>query len=149
MTPARPTSSATTTTNIKLAGTYSLDNNIITVGYERDDLEVFNLFLQHVYTENRFDEECGPDDPNGCIRQLIEGRPDDIYYGNASPSLDPNDAAADWGYVTNTLYAQDEITFANGDITIVAGLRYDWYESNDLPTCNPNFLARQGLQQCH
>jgi len=133
------------TLNLRLAGSYALDNHLLTFGYERDDLEVFNLFVQHVQTENRFDEECGPDDPNGCIRQLLEGRPDDIYYGNAAPSLDPNDAAADWGYVINTLYAQDEMVLFDGSVVATVGLRYDWYESSDLPTENPNFIARNGF----
>lgn len=133
------------TVNLKLAGTYALDNHILTFGYERDDLEVFNLFLQHVNTENRFDEECGPDNPNGCIDALREGRPDDVYYGNAAPNNNPIDAAADWGYVINTLYFQDEMILANGTVTVVAGLRYDWYESDDFPTENPNFVERQGF----
>lgn len=131
--------------NLKLAGSYTLDNHTLTFGYERDDLDVFNVFLQHLYGENRFDEECGPDDPNGCIQALIEGRPDDLYYGNASPSLNPNDVAAEWGYVINTLYGQDEMILADGAVTLVVGLRYDWYESSDVPNANPNFFDRQGF----
>ncbi|MEE4174855.1 MAG: TonB-dependent receptor [Xanthomonadales bacterium] len=133
------------TINLRLAGSYALDNHILTFGYERDDLDVFNLFVQHVQTENRFDEECGPDNPNGCIQALIEGRPDDIYYGNAAPSLDPNDAAADWSYAINTLYLQDEMILAGGALNVVVGLRYDWYSSSSLPNENPNFIERQGF----
>jgi len=131
-------------TNLKLAGSYALDNQTITFGYERDDLDVFNLFLQHVNGEYRFDEECGPSEPDGCIQALIEGRPDDVYYGNAAPTNNPADAAAEFGYVVNTAYIQDELILANGTVTVVAGLRYDWYTSNDLPTENPNFIERQG-----
>jgi hypothetical protein len=40
------------------------------------------------------------------------------------------------------LYFQDE--FSVGDVTFVAGLRYDWYDSSDLPNENPNFIERQG-----
>ena len=133
------------TTNLKLAGSYALDNQTLTFGYELDRLDIFNLFLQHVYTENRFDEECGPSDPDGCIRAFLEGRPDDVYYGNAAPNNNPNDAAADWGYDINTLYLQDEMILANGTVTVVAGLRYDWYSSSDRPTENPNFVERQGF----
>ena len=38
------------TWNYKLAGSYQLDNHRLTFGYELDDLEIFNLFIQHVYT---------------------------------------------------------------------------------------------------
>ncbi|KAA9132083.1 TonB-dependent receptor [Marinihelvus fidelis] len=132
------------TLNLKLAGAYAFDNHTLTFGYERDDLDMFNLFLQHVYTENRFDEECGPTDPNGCIEALREGRPDDIYYGNSRVTNDPRDSAAEWGYQINTLYAQDEMILMDGTLTLVAGLRYDWYTSDDLPTENPNFIDRAG-----
>ncbi len=130
--------------NLKLAGAYALDNQIITFGYERDDLDIFNLFLQHVNGEYRFDEECGSDNPDGCIQALIEGRPDDLYYGNAAPTNNPNDAAAEFGYKINTAYVQDELILADGTVTLIAGLRYDWYTSSDLPTENPNFIDRQG-----
>ncbi len=132
------------TTNLKLAGAYSLDNQIITFGYELDDLDIFNLFLQHVNGEYRFDEECNSSNPDGCIQALIEGRPDDLYYGNASPTNNPADAAAEFGYKINTAYIQDELILANGTVTVVAGLRYDWYTSNDLPRENPNFIDRLG-----
>ena len=75
--------------NLKLAANYEAGNHLITAGFEQDDLDVFNLFIQHTETENRFDEECGSSNPNGCIDAFREGRPDDIYYGNAAPSNDP------------------------------------------------------------
>lgn len=131
------------TWNWKLAGNYALDNHFLTFGYELDQIELFNLFLQHIYTENRFDEECGPSNPNGCIDAFREGRPDDIYYGT-TPSFDPNDAAVPWGYDINTLYFQDEFGAFNGDVTFVAGVRFDWYTSSDVPNENQNFIDRAG-----
>ncbi len=44
----------------------------------------------------------------------------------------------------NTVYIQDE--FDVGDrLTVVAGLRYDWYTTSDAPAQNPDFLADYGF----
>jgi hypothetical protein len=104
--------------NFKLAANYELGDHLLTAGFEQDDLDVYNLFIQHVRTENRFDEsdECSASNPNGCIDSFREGRPDDIYYGNAAPSNDPQEGAAVWGYKINTAYLQDEWITAGGDL---------------------------------
>ncbi len=143
------------TLNLKFAGTYASGDHVTTVGFERETVNIFNLFVQHSIGEYRFDESrtdllgnpvgCDPTRPSGCIDQFEAFSPDDIYYGNAGGTLDPNDAAADFGYSVNTLYAQDEFTFPDGRLTLVAGLRYDWYESNDLPNENGNFVSRTGF----
>ncbi len=130
--------------NWKIAGNYELGDHLLTGGYEQDSIDVFNLFIQHTETENRFDEECGGDDPDGCIQAFREARPDDIYYGNAAPSNDPAEGAAEWKYKIHTLYLQDEWVTKGGDLTLVFGLRYDWYTSNDEPAFNEKFFERQG-----
>jgi len=114
-------------------GKYDLDNHSLTFGYELEQLEVFNLFVQHTQTELRF---------NGLadFENMIA---DDIYYNN-SPNHIPNEAAADWGYDTNTVYLQDE--FEIGDnLTIVAGLRHDWYSTSDAPPLNQEFVTDYGF----
>jgi hypothetical protein len=131
------------TTNWKLAGTYALDNHVLTFGYELDQIDMFNLFLPHTQTENRHDEECSTSNPNGCIEAFREARPDDIYFGT-TPSFIWADAAVPWGYEINTVYFQDEFSAFDGDVTFVAGIRYDWYSSSDVPNENPNFIARSG-----
>ena len=131
--------------NIKIAGNYELGNHLLTAGFEQDDLDIYNLFIQHTETENRFDEECNSSNPNGCIDSFREARPDDIYYGNAAPSNDPQEGAAVWGYKINTAYLQDEWVLAGGDLTMVFGIRYDWYSSSDEPAYNENFYERQGF----
>jgi len=130
--------------NYKASGNYELGDHLITGGFERDSLDVFNLFIQHTETENRFDEECDGGNPNGCIQAFLEGRPDDIYYGNAAPSNNPADGAAVWSYDINTAYLQDEWVTAGGALTLIFGLRYDWYSSNDEPAYNEKFFERQG-----
>ncbi|WP_426357759.1 TonB-dependent receptor [Pseudocolwellia sp. HL-MZ19] len=122
------------TLSLKLAGTYYLDDHELYFGYEREELDVFNLFVQHSQTETRFNN----------IDDFENGLADDVYYGNAN-SLNPDDAAGEFSYALNTVYFQDKFDLESYDITITAGLRYDWYTSNDLPNYNPNFEARYGF----
>lgn len=135
-----------------LSGRYDFDRHSLTVGYEREQIDVFNLFVQHTETEIRFRNEgrrtgpAGEFDPAGpftAIENFRDGFANDLFYNNA-PSNVPNDAAADWGYALNTLYAQDDIT-VNDALTVVLGLRYDWYTSDDLPAENPDFVADYGF----
>ena len=141
------------TFNLKLEGAWTRGDHTISFGYEQEAYDIYNLFIQHNIGEYRFDESntdlngnpvgCNSSRPDGCIDQFEDFSPDDIYYGNA-PSLDPLDGAPEFSYATNTLYLQDEFTLSSADVTIVAGLRYDWYTSDDLPRENANFVARNG-----
>ncbi|MFQ5548504.1 MAG: carboxypeptidase regulatory-like domain-containing protein [Woeseia sp.] len=133
------------TTNVKLAGTYTLGDHVISGGYEQEEIDIFNLFLQHTVGEYRFDEQCFPGNDSGCIDAFEDFSPDDIYYGNAAGSNNPSDAAALFAYRVHSLYLQDEFTFSNTDLTIVAGLRYDWFDSDDLPAENQRFINRTGF----
>lgn len=120
-------------TTVALKGKYYLDGHNITFGVEREMLEVFNLFVQHTETEIRFDG----------IQNFRDGFADAIYYNN-SPTNDSTNAAAVWGYDLNTVYAQDEID-VNDRLTVVAGLRYDWYTTDDAPGENAEFVADYGF----
>lgn len=123
-----------TNDNIILRGTYLFDNgHKLTFGYERAELEVFNLFVQHTETEIRFEG----------IDNFRNGFADAIYYNNA-PSNNPADAAAEWGYDINTVYLQDEFQ-VNDRLTITAGLRYDEYSTSDSPLENPDFVRDYGF----
>jgi outer membrane receptor for ferrienterochelin and colicin len=118
---------------ISFRGNYDWNGHELTFGFEREALDIFNLFIQHTETEIRF---RGMDNfRNGFARA--------IYYNNA-PSHNPNDAAADWGYEINTVYLQDKFDLTD-TITIVAGLRYEWYTSDDEPVTNPDFVADYGF----
>jgi hypothetical protein len=145
------------TTNIRVVGNYQLGDHQISGGYEQESTKIFNLFVQHSIGEYRFDENRTDDNgnpvgcstnptwsPDGCIDQFAAYAPDDIYYGNAG-SLNPADAAAQFTSAVNTLYIQDEFTISDTDLSFVAGLRYDWYSSDDLPRENANFLGRSGF----
>jgi len=132
------------TLGYKITAAYTLGNHTISGGWERDELEVFNLFVQETEGEFEFEALCNSGNPDGCIDQFEAGTPDDITYQNAAPTNNPDDAAALWAYNINSLYLQDEFLLGGGDITIVAGVRYDWYTSNDVPKENQNFIDRNG-----
>jgi len=120
-------------TTVALKGKYYLEGHNLTFGVEREALDIFNLFVQHTETEIRFDG----------IDNFELGLADAIYYNNA-PSNNPQDAAADFEYELNTVYAQDEIDVSDR-LTLVAGLRYDWYTSDDAPLENSDFVADYGF----
>lgn len=120
--------------NTKIAGTYQTGDHALTLGFERQDLKVFNLFVQHTQGEYRFDS----------VEDFEAGIADRVYYGNA-PSLNPNDAAGELEYAVNTIYLQDEFLVPDMNLSITAGVRFDWYENPGLPVENPNFVARNGF----
>ncbi|MBA6390812.1 TonB-dependent receptor [Colwellia sp. BRX10-3] len=125
--------------SLKFSGSYYLDNHTISGGYEFENLNVFNLFMQHTVGEYRFN---GLDD-------FESGMADDIYYNNSAGTNNPDDAAANFEYATHAAYIQDEYVFDDVDLTIVFGLRYDWYTSDDKPRYNEIFSERYDMRNDH
>ncbi len=119
----------------KFAGTYYTNNDHkITFGVEYEDLDVFNLFMQHTVGEYRFDS----------IADFEAGTPARIYYNNSAGTNNPDDAAASFSYATTTLYVQDDF-YLTDEIQLMVGLRYDMWSSDDRPTANANFTERYGF----
>jgi len=154
---------ATDVTYLKLAANYLVGDHVITAGYDREDLEIFNIFLQHsnggeydyfddsssnaascaaLTAQERFDEVDGCE-PSGIDRFEL-GRPSRIYYGSNGGTNVASDAAARFSNVLNSLYVQDEIFIDNADLTITAGVRYEWFDSNDAPIFNQAFTDANG-----
>ena len=123
------------TVTAKIAGTYYLDQHTITAGYEFEELDVFNQFVQHTQGEWRFNS----------VDDFEAGQAARIYYNNAAGTNDPTDAAASFSYAQHTLYVQDEYSFTGLDATLTFGLRYDKYTSDDTPNYNENFTNRYGF----
>ncbi len=114
-------------------GRYQLGSHTITGGYEREAYDIFNLFYQHVDTEIRFDG----------IDNFRAGLADRVYYGNAI-SNNEADIAEAFEYAINYFYLQDEWQ-VNDKLTVTYGLRYDYYETDDAPNLNQDFLASYGF----
>jgi hypothetical protein len=102
------------------------------VGYT--DISVFNLFLQRSLGDFYFDS----------IADLQARRANRLRYGNAVPSLDPNDAAASFKTQNWTIAFQDDWQVTD-TLQVTYGARYDLFNNPTRPPLNPNFLARTGI----
>ncbi len=122
-------------TSYKFAGNYILGEHTLSFGFEREEFDVFNLFIQEAEGEYRF----------SSIDDFRNGTPNRITYENASPSNVKDDAAANFQYEINTFYLQDEFVWPNTDLTIVAGVRWDQYTSGDVPRNNAAFEDTYGF----
>lgn len=112
---------------------YSLGDHLFKVGVESQNLEIVNLFVSRSDGVYYFDS----------ITDFQNGRANQLAYSNA-PSGNPNDAAAVFEYQQNSVFFQDTLDVTE-DLQVTAGVRYDWYKSDDKPILNPNFLARNGI----
>jgi hypothetical protein len=152
----------------KVQGQYLIGDHVITAGYEREDLQIFNIFVQHSRGGEWDYFDSSGSNPASCdaldaagrladaacglsgIDKFELGRPDDIYYGSNGGTNNRLDAAATFNIVTNAVYLQDELYFDDIDLTIVAGLRYEFFDTDDTPIFNQNFTdANGGLRNDH
>ncbi|MDH5618744.1 MAG: TonB-dependent receptor [Gammaproteobacteria bacterium] len=150
---------------LKIAANYLVNDHVITAGYDRETLDIFNIFVQHARGgEYRYFDASGGNDPacaaltaqerfdgvNGCRPSGIDrfelGRANRVYYGSGGGSNIATDAAATFSNTLNSLYIQDEIFVDHLDLTLVAGLRYEWFDSSDRPVFNQNFFDATGIR---
>ena len=96
--------------------------------------EIYNAFLQRTAGDYYFDS----------IADFQAGNAQRLRYQNAVPSLDPNNAAAEFKYQTYTFGIQDSWRI-DETLTVVAGMRYDLYGGNSRPATNQNFINRYGF----
>ena len=147
---------------LKLTGQYLYGEHIITSGYERENLEIFNQFVQHSRGGEYFFNDQSAGNPAICATLTAQGRlanpgcglsgidnfelgiPDDIFYGSGGGTNLATDAAASFENVLNTVYVQDEFVVPDYNLTLVAGLRYDWFSSDDHPKFNQAFTTLNG-----
>ncbi len=117
---------------LKLGGEYLTGDHVLSFGYEREELTIFNQFVQHSRggEYDYFDDSVGNDPACaaltaqerlddilalGCELSGIDrfelGRPSRIYYGSGGGTNDANDAAALFSNTLHSFYIQDEIYF--------------------------------------
>jgi hypothetical protein len=124
----------TDTDQFRILGRYAADGgHTFTFGYEREDLEIFNLFVQFANGEYEF----------ASLEDFRNGRASSLGYQSAA-SNNKNDAGAAFSYAVNTLFAQDEWEIAP-NLTVNLGFRYDWYEAEERPLANPLFEQTYGF----
>ena len=96
--------------------------------------KVFNSFLQRSSGDYYFDS----------IADFAAGNAQRLRYGNAIPSLVPDDAAAKFQYMAYTFGIQDTWRI-NSLLTLSYGARYDLYGGHSQAALSPSFLARYGF----
>jgi hypothetical protein len=150
---------------IKLAGQYLAGRHVLSGGYERESLTIFNQFVQHSRGGEYDFFDDSPGNPPFCAGLSAQerfnnplcdlsgmdrfelGRPSRIYYGSGGGSNDPVDASAEFTNAQNSLYIQDSYFFDQYNLTVVAGLRYEFFTSGDRPVFNQTFTtANDGLR---
>lgn len=114
-------------------GIYTLGNHKITGGYEREALKIWDLFVQNANGAYVFNS----------IADLQARLASSLAYANAGDNNKAHGGATIHSTM-NTVYLQDEWSILP-NLTVKAGLRYDWYEQSDKPQSNPVVLARYGL----
>ncbi len=111
------------------------DDHIYTLGFERDDSEVVNLFIARYNGEVRF--SSFDDYKNGIWSRLRIHEP---YAGHDAVGT----MAADFEVEKTSLYMQDK-WFVNSDLTVMFGIRYDAVETPIAPDTNVNFVKEYGF----
>lgn len=123
--------------NIKLKGQYLMGDHTLKVGFEREEVDVNNLFAQNSEGTYVFD----------TIDDLANAQASGLLYNNAITN-DENDLRAIWGYNYNSIYAQDTWD-VNSDLSVDLGVRYDFYESEGEIRENQNFVNRFGFSNAN
>jgi hypothetical protein len=118
---------------IKLKGNFFLGDHTLTVGYEREMLDIFNLFVPRSQGQYLF----------SSIENFENRVATNLNYTNAFTN-DADYGAAAFGYDVDSFYVQDEWQL-NPDFKIQAGVRMDKFSSDDEPRLNDNFVDRYGF----
>ena len=129
---------------IKAVAEYAYGDHVFKVGFEREEVDVNNLFAQNAEGSYAFDPVF--DDAGALVTTGLQGLQSatatGLLYNNAVTN-DENDLRAIWGYDYNSIYAQDTWSILS-NLTIDAGIRYDWYGSDGEIRENQNFINRYG-----
>ena len=101
-------------------------------GYSQTN--VVNLFVQNTLGTYYFDS----------IADFQAGNAGRLIYGNAVPSLNPDDAAASFGSSSFTFGLQDDWQVTD-KLQLTIGARYDLFGNEEKPPLNSNFVTRHGF----
>ena len=119
--------------NIKFKTEYDAGDHLLKAGYEADIYDVFNVFVPFSEGVAAFDS----------IADLQAQTPADIFYLNAG-SNNSDDGAGEFSRTVHTFYAQDNWS-PQSDLTVIAGLRFDWWSMSQAPEFNQIVVDRFGV----
>ncbi|MDT8439021.1 MAG: TonB-dependent receptor [Wenzhouxiangellaceae bacterium] len=114
------------------SGDYVAGNHVITAGLEWEEYDLFNLFVERSLGRFRFNS----------LDALINGNA--RVELRSVPSLDPNDAAAKWGYEKLSLFVGDKWAITP-DFELSYGLRYERFIQDDEPAFSQDIQNRFGV----
>ncbi|KQO06854.1 TonB-dependent receptor [Sphingomonas sp. Leaf242] len=109
----------------------TMNDHDVRVFTEISSVSIFNSFLQNSSGNYYFDS----------IADFQAQRANSLGYGNAIPSLVPEDAAATFGYQSYTFGVMDSWK-VTPTLNVSYGARYDLYAMDDNPTLNTAFASR-------
>ena len=98
------------------------------------NVNVFNLFLQNSLGNFYFDS----------LADFQNRRASRLRLGGAVPSLDPDDAAAQFNTENYTIGIQDDWDVSD-TLQVTLGVRYDRFVNPQSPPLNLNFMQRHGF----
>jgi hypothetical protein len=114
----------------KASASYLLGANLIQGGVEYERTYIDNLFIQRTLGDATYNN----------LDDFMNMRPNQIRYAN-STTLNPLDAAANWNVGLWTAYAQDQLKLTP-ELTLLAGLRFEQYQTGARPARNQIFSNR-------
>ncbi len=121
------------TLQVRLSAEYLTGDHAISFGWEYEQVDVFNIFMQHALGSWYFDS----------IDDFEAGVADWFEYQN-NPSLNTQDAAASFTLNTHTLYVEDSWDVTDS-FNLTYGLRYERISNDDKPNANALFEERHGF----
>ncbi|MBS3965180.1 MAG: TonB-dependent receptor [Methylomonas sp.] len=125
---------ATDNLTIQFKGEWALGDHRLKFGASSQTQEIMNLFIPTQDGIYYFDS----------IADFGAGRASRLGYTDAIGGRSLAEASAALTYRLNSVFLQDTYDI-HPDLTVSAGLRYDWYTNDDPPPLNVNFLARNGF----
>ena len=124
----------TENSQLKLKANYSWREHLFTLGYERDIVDVFNAFSPYSRGDYRF----------ASVADFQNRLASSVFMANVSATGDVNDLSGRFEQTVDSIYIQDRIDIWD-NLTLIAGLRFDSYGSDDAPVLNDNFVSRNGF----
>jgi hypothetical protein len=115
----------------------NLNDHDLRVFTEIQSVSIFNSFLQNSSGSYYFDSIA--DFQNRTAGSIAYGNA--VVANNGLPALDPNAAAAQFGYQSYTFGVMDSWK-VTPTLNLSYGARYDLYAMDDNPALSPSFAAR-------
>jgi len=127
---------------IELIGRYSIGSHDLLFGARTEKDDVLNIFGRNYlpnYTFNSYADFLAGNASGFSMTGAVDPSGGTV---DATPGTAAN-GAAEFDFRLNSLYVED--TWRHEDVSVLFGLRYDWFSQDDVPVYNANFESRQGF----